>query len=209
MAESKADQIKKLELSIDQVARTQSVLNTNQIQKIFNSTPKKYKYTRKAKGGGQWTYIKASYVRKVLDSVFGFDWSFEIMTDEATAFDMALKTRVVTVRGRLTGNVYVDGVHRPIIKEQFGRAEVKFKRDMPDQPLDFGNDMKAAASDALKKCASLLGIGADVYEADEFMEIEIVGSDENSDRAKATKKKLKEAQAVLESEGTKVGGENE
>lgn len=203
MADSKQELIKKMQLEITQVTRTTSALNSNQVQKIFNSTPQKYKYTRPAKGGGQWTYIKASYVRKVLDSVFGFDWSFEIVTPEADAFDMAMKTKVVTVRGRLTGNVYLDGVKRPIVKEQYGRSEVKFKRDTLE-PLDFGNDMKAAASDALKKCASLFGIGADVYEAGEFQEIEIIGSSDNTDRAKATKKKLKEAEAVLETEGVPV-----
>jgi len=38
----------------------------------------------------------------------------------------------------------------------------------------------------LKKCASLLGIAADIYEAEEFQEIEVVGSQEASDRKKRT-----------------------
>ena len=33
--------------------------------------------------------------------------------------------------------------------------------------------MKAAATDALKKCASEIGIAADIYNADEFREIKI------------------------------------
>ena len=57
-------------------------------------------------------------------------------------------------------------------------------------PLDIGNDFKAATTDCMKKCASLFGIGADVYEADEFMAVEIIGSDEAKSSAKATKKKL-------------------
>lgn len=183
--------INKLQLDIDQVSRTHSVLNRNQIQKIFNSTPKKYQYSRPGKGGGNWTYVKSSYVRKVLDSVFGFSWDFDIETTLSEAFEIAKVTKTCVVKGKLTVNVKVDGQWQKISKTQFGRAEVKMKRDS-DIPLDFGNDMKAATSDCLKKCASLFGIAADIYEADEFMEIEIIGSDESSERLKQTKKKVEE-----------------
>lgn len=203
MAESKETKIQKLELDINQVSRAKSVFNQNQIQKIFNSTPARYKYERPAKGGGNWTYVKSSYVRKVLDGVFGFNWNFDIETTLAEAFEIAKLTKVCVVKGTLTGKVSVDGEWLEISKTQFGRSEVKFKRDSTE-PLDFGNDMKAATSDCLKKCASLFGIGADVYEAGEFMEIEIVGSLENSDRAKATEKRIKAAKKAVESQGTKV-----
>ena len=70
-------------------------------------------------------------------------------------------------------------------------------------PLDLGNDFKAATSDALKKCASLFGIGADVYEASEFQEIEITGSQENTDRAKLTKDKIAKMKTQLKVEEVK------
>ena len=204
------NEIQKLELSIDQVTRTHSLLNQNQIQKIWNSTPAKYKYTRPAKGGGQWTYIKASYVRKVLDSVFGFNWTFDVETSLSEAFEVAKITKTCVVKGTLTGRVKDNGEWVEIKKTQFGRAEVKFKteyingkKENTTEPLDFGNDMKAATSDCLKKCASLFGIGADVYEADEFQEIELIGSNENSDRAKATKKKLDDMKKEMKVEEVK------
>lgn len=203
MADSTPQKIDRMQLDINQVARAKSILNQNQIQKIFNSTPKKYKYTRPAKGGGSWTYIKTSYVRKVLDSVFGFNWDFNVETTLSEAFEVAKITKACVVKGTLTGKVNVDGEWLEVTKTQFGRSEIKFKKNT-DEPLDFGNDMKAAASDCLKKCASLFGIGADVYEAGEFMEIEIIGSAENSDREKAAKKKIKEAQAVIDQEGEAV-----
>lgn len=222
MANKIEQQIDKLQLDISQVTRTTSLLNQNQIQKIWNSTPSRFKYQRPAKGGGSWTYIKGSYVRKVLDSVFGFNWSFGIETTLAEAFEVAKLTGAVVVKGTLIGRVKSDGEWVELRKTQFGRADVKWEmtaattetgtviyetdkngRRKPKRvrkideytkspiPLDLGNDFKAAATDALKKCASLLGIGADVYEADEFMEIQIVGSDEARDSAKATAKKLK------------------
>ena len=227
MAQELDQEIEKLQLDISQVTRTTSLLNQNQIQKIWNSTPARYKYQRPAKGGGSWTYIKGSYVRKVLDSVFGFNWSFDVDTTLAEAFEVAKLTGAVVVKGTLIGRVKNDGEWVELRKTQFGRADVKWEmtaattetgtviyetdkngRRKPKRvrkideytkspiPLDLGNDFKAAATDALKKCASLMGIGADVYEADEFMEIQIIGSDEKRDSAKATTKKLKEMKDI-------------
>lgn len=206
----------KMQLDIKQVTRTQSLLNENQIQKIWNSTPQRFKYSRPAKGGGNWTYIKASYVRKVLDSVFGFNWSFDIETTLSEAFEIAKLTKMCVVKGKLTCRVKSDGQWIELSKTQFGRSEVKFKMvgvkpnrrpevDGNGMPilLDFGNDMKAATSDALKKCASLFGIGADVYEADEFQAIEIIGSTEASDRTKATEDRVSKLKGELKVEEVK------
>jgi hypothetical protein len=230
MAESKSDQIAKLELTMEQVTRTGSLLNQNQVQKLFNSTPKNSRYKRPAKGGGEWDYVKTSYVRKVLDSVFGFSWSFEVETSVAEAFEVAKLTGAVVVKGTIVAKVYKDKEWVELRKTQFGRADVKWQmvaktgtdgkvmyangkiikvRKIDEYtnspvPLDLGNDFKAATSDALKKCASLFGIAADVYEASEFQEIAIIGSDQNSDRKKATEKALKEAKGVLEAESTVV-----
>ena len=209
--------VQALQLDIDQVTRTKSILNPNQIQKLWNSTRAVYKYQRPAKGGGQWTYVKASYVRKVLDSVFGFNWDFVIETSLSEAFEVAKMTRACVVKGTLKGRVLVDGKWVEIQRTQFGRSDVKFLTetkngvksikydDFTGAPLtlDFGNDMKAATSDALKKCASLMGIAADVYEAEEFQAIEITGSSEASDRTKETKKQVERAKAIIKIQGTK------
>lgn len=210
--------IKKMELDFSQVTRTKAVLNQNQVQKLWNSTPKKYQYKRPAKGGGNWDYVKVSYVRKVLDSVFGFDWDFQVETTLHEAFEVAKFTNSVTVKGTITARVVDDsGRLREIKKTQFGRAEVKWLMERDELgnktkkldefsgnpiPLDFGNDLKSASSDCLKKCASLFGIASDIYEADEFMEITISGSD--VEKVKVTKKKIKQAQDVLEQQSNKV-----
>lgn len=196
--------VEPMKLELKQVTRTQSIFNENQVQKIFNSTNPKYVYKRPAKGGGEWSYVRTSYVRRTLDGLFGFNWDFEILTDDATAFDMAAKTGVVTLKGRLTGRVKVDGEWVAIRREQYGRAEVKFKKNTNKEPLDFGNDLKGAASDALKKCAAQLGIAADVYDPEEFIPMEIVGSDEANDRAKNAKRLAKKASKLLDKPGTEV-----
>lgn len=218
-----AKKLEPMQLELQQVTRTKSIFNQNQIQKLFNSTPAKSRYTRPAKGGGTWTYIKTSYVRRVLDSIFGFNWSFDIETPVSEAFEVSKMTGFCVVKGTLSGSVEVDKQWITIKKTQFGRAEVKFKTSNHNgqkalklneftgtpEPLDFGNDMKAAASDCLKKCASLIGIGADVYDPDEFIAIEIVGSDENSERKKNIDRQIKNAKRAVRSAAKKVGQENE
>lgn len=206
---SQNKQIQALQLDLKQVTRGKSILNENQVQKIFNSTPRKYKYQRPGKGGSNWTYVKKSYVRRVLDSVFGFNWDFDVDTSLAEAFEVASKTGTCVVKGSITARILDDkgGITAEIRKTDFGRSEVKFKKDTKD-PLDFGNDMKAATSDCMKRCAAQFGIAADIYEPEEFMEIEIIGSEENSDRNKNLEKQIKQAQKQL-NKPKKVGGENE
>lgn len=45
-----------------------------------------------------------------------------------------------------------------IVRQQFGSQKIKRSRTT-DSPLDIGFDLKGATTDALKKCASLLGVG--------------------------------------------------
>jgi recombination DNA repair RAD52 pathway protein len=137
------------------------VLTTEQILYIFRKTPKQYIYTRPAKGGGTWDYVKGSYVEKVLNYVFGFDWDFEIKSKEE-------KYGQVIVSGRLTVRIG----DRSIFKEQIGRADIKMRKGTTT-PLDYGNDEKAAVTDCMKKCASKLGIASDVYAKDEYREIQM------------------------------------
>lgn len=203
---SKSEQVKALQLELKQVTRTTSILNENQVQKIFNSTPKRFQYSRPAKGGGSWTYVRAAYVRRALDGIFGFNWSFDIETSLSEAFEVAKITKTCVVKGVLTCRTKVDGQWVEIKKVQFGRSEVKFKKDSTE-PLDFGNDMKAASSDALKKCASLIGIAADIYDPEEFQEIKIIGSDENSDKQANTNKELEKARKVLNAQSKEVPNE--
>lgn len=152
----------------------ESALNEKQLQSLLSRTPKKYIKTRPAKGGGTWRYVTVGYIKKVLNLMFGFDWDFEIVSEK-------IEFGCVIVKGRLTCR----SNNKQIVKMQFGSKEIAYKNDyidMPDgkkkkvktdQPLDIGNDYKAACSDALKKCAAEIGIAADVYNADEFKEIKI------------------------------------
>jgi hypothetical protein len=136
-------------------------LSTEQILHIMQRTPKQHVYQRRAKGGGNWDFVTGTYVKKVLNYCFGWLWDFEIK-------EHGIEQGTVWVLGRLT--IKNTELKPMVVKEQFGRADIKFKKDSKEM-LDFGNDLKAAATDALKKCASELGIASDVYGAQEFREI--------------------------------------
>ena len=123
-----------------------------QIIRMTEKTPPQFVYKRPGKGGGTWDYVTVSYVQRVLDYVFGFNWDFDILEHGKEADHVWVRAKL-TVRSP-------DGKHA-IVKTQFGRSEVKHKKD--GGLLDYGNDLKAASSDALKKCASMLGIARDIY----------------------------------------------
>lgn len=162
-----------------------NLLNKNQLNFLFAPTPKKHIYERPAKGGGKWQYVTGTYFKKVLNLMFGWDWDFEIM-DEIVNMEAAQ----VIIKGRLT----IRTGNRTIVRMQYGRQDLKFKNDflLDDKgnkvlgtngypkkfkttiPLDLGNDLKGAATDALKKCASELGIASDVYAPKEYKEISII-----------------------------------
>lgn len=141
-------------------------LNPNQLKLLLKKTPAQYVKSRPAKGGGQWAYVSGGYVRKVLNLMFGWDWSFEIMEQ------MVLHGEAI-VKGKLT----CTSNGRTIVKMQFGNKEIMYRKqqagDVERIPLSIGNDLKAAATDALKKCAAELGIAADIYNKEDFKEINV------------------------------------
>jgi hypothetical protein len=100
---------------------------------------------------GQMTfeYVTGGQVTQRLNDVLGpLGWEFAILAHGEDH-------KEYWVRGRLT--VYrPDGT--PISKEQFGSQKLKVIRST-GEPLDIGFDLKGAATDALKKCASLFGVG--------------------------------------------------
>ena len=133
-------------------------LSEAQVDFLLQRTPKHEIKTRQGRGGLQFSYVEHGYVTERLNLVFGFNWDFEV-TDKQILDDE------VIVEARLT--VRTPG-GQTIVKTQFGGADIKRHASGPKsgRPLSIADDYKAAASDALKKCASLLGIGLDLYGRD-------------------------------------------
>jgi hypothetical protein len=102
------------------------------------------------RGGVELTYVSGEQVVRRLNEVLGVaGWSFRILrlgihteADEAWAL------------GELVAEIGA----RTVVRQQFGSQKLKRSRTT-GTPLDIGFDLKGAATDAMKKCASLLGVG--------------------------------------------------
>ena len=106
--------------------------------------------------------------------MFGWDWDFEIIDEK-----ILIEAKEVVVKGRLTCRT--NG--RTITKMQFGNKDIIFKKGT-NTPLSVGNDLKAATTDCLKKCASEIGIASDIYNKEDFNEVHIEVEDFSIDRLK-------------------------
>jgi recombination DNA repair RAD52 pathway protein len=91
-------------------------LNLNQLKYLLAKTPKAYIKTRPAKGGGTWNYVDGAYVKKVLNLLFGWNWSFEIE-------EQMIMHGEAIVKGKLT--CVSNGVS--IVKMQYGNKDIMFK----------------------------------------------------------------------------------
>jgi recombination DNA repair RAD52 pathway protein len=127
------------------------VLNRGQLNFINQKTPSKFVKKRPGPGGKQFSYVEVGYVINILNQVFGWNWDFKVV-------DQQIGNRQVWVRGELT--VRVNNIS--ITKSQYGGADIKINR-ATNESFSIADDLKAAASDCLKKCASMIGIAGDIY----------------------------------------------
>ena len=102
------------------------------------------------RGGVQLTYVSGEQVVRRLNEVLGVGgWSFRVLrhginteADEAWAL----------------GELVAEIGERSVVRQQFGSQKLKRSR-ASGTPLDIGFDLKGAGTDAMKKCASWLGVG--------------------------------------------------
>jgi hypothetical protein len=102
------------------------------------------------RGGVELTYVTGEQVARRLNEVLGVGgWSFRILRH-----DISAEADEVWALGEIVAEI--DG--KSVTRQQFGSQKVRRSRST-GAPLDLGFDLKGAATDALKKCASLLGVG--------------------------------------------------
>ena len=100
---------------------------------------------RQGQGGKTLSYVETHAVIARLNE--GCDaWSFEVVEHQV------LDEEVIVV-----GKLNADGV----VKSAFGGSAIT--RDREGRPVSIADALKGAASDALKKAASLLGVGLELY----------------------------------------------
>lgn len=102
------------------------------------------------RGGVQVTFVSGEQVTTRLNQVLGVGgWSFRVLRHDINA-----EADEVWALGEIVAEV--DG--KEVMRQQFGSQKIKRSRST-GAPLDLGFDLKGAATDAMKKCASLLGVG--------------------------------------------------
>ena len=104
---------------------------------------------REGNFGKMLDYIEGHAVIQRLNDAFDADWSFNVIRH-----DILKETDEVIVLGELkAGNV---------VKTQFGSSKITRARES-GEIISLADDLKAAATDALKKAATLLGVGLHLY----------------------------------------------
>src|SRR4051794_9549251 len=126
---------------------------------VYGRLPAPFEVTfTDVRGGVELQYVSGEQVVARLNEVLGVGgWSFRVLrhdinpeADEAWAL----------------GELVAEIGERSVVRQQFGSQKLKRSRST-GAPLDIGFDLKGAATDAMKKCASLLGVGLYLSRKDE------------------------------------------
>ncbi len=115
-------------------------MNRQQLEQPFDPS-----LIRKREGddGKMYEYFEGAVIVQRLNEVFDSSWDFKILHHQI------LENEVI-VLGELTAG--------GIVKNQFGSVPI-VRRKKDKTPVSIGDDLKKAGTDALKKCATLLGVG--------------------------------------------------
>jgi len=97
--------------------------------------------------GNQVSYIDGAAIIGRLNEAFESMWTFEVA-------EYKVLDEEIVVLGKLTA----DG----ITKSQFGSTRITRHRDT-GETVSIGDDLKAAGTDAIKKCSTLFGVGLYLY----------------------------------------------
>lgn len=108
-------------------------------------------------------YIEGHTVIKRLNDAFEGAWCFEILSHKVLE-----ETDEVLVLGKLTAG--------DVVKCQFGSSKITRAKDTKEI-ISLADDLKAAGTDCLKKCATMLGVGLYLYNGDKSLHAPKGGSD--------------------------------
>ncbi len=100
-------------------------------------------------------YIGGDKVIERLNSVIGFNWSFTI---EDRIIDIEIGQ--IAILGRL--EAVIDNIKT--VKEQWGSSAIDTYSN--GKVISLGDNIKAATTDSLKKCATLIGVGIYLYDSE-------------------------------------------
>lgn len=108
--------------------------------------------TRPGRSGQPMSYIEGHQVVQRLNDALGGDWSFKVLEHQV------LEAEAVVLGELRAGDV---------VKQAFGGSEIARSRE--GKVVSVADDLKAAATDSLKKAATLLGVGLRLHRAEEVV----------------------------------------
>lgn len=134
---------------------TDAIYDVEKAASVLSRRLKPQWIEKRQQGGTNVTYIGGHIVIHLLNEAFNYQWNFEVVTEQEVKHKKPRKNQqgafdevtIAKVLGRLT----VPGL---CVKEQYGTCT--YNNGNVEQAF------KIAATDALKKCASLLGIGLEL-----------------------------------------------
>jgi len=129
---------------------------------VTGKTPKDAIYQRPIRGGAEVDYVPGWWFVEQLNSLFGHLWDFEVLRE-------TIGEKQIWVIGRLT--IKLPG-GMTVSKTAYGGSDIKVYStgNKSGQVIDIGDDLKAAATDSLKKAATLFGLASDIYGKREVQE---------------------------------------
>lgn len=167
----------------------------DETKKILTKAFSKKLVKKRKVAGRTFSYIEGASVIQRLNEAFGYDWSFEVVDRivDIPARQIAILGRInitgvdiKTVKCNSFQEMDLDNpipndrtgfasyseenfpINTNITKQQWGSAPIQCYKGT-DTIIDLGNDLKAATTDALKKCATLLGVALYLYHEDEVV----------------------------------------
>ena len=121
------------------------------------------------KGGVAFRFVSVNEVIARLNEVLGVEnWNFEVLSCER---NLEGGDNIIA---HVRLSAYIND--KPLQRDAYGGAEVKTKKN--GGLLDLGNDHKIAISDALKKAASMMGVGLYLYRSEEALAHEAHASED-------------------------------
>ncbi len=106
--------------------------------------------SRPGRNGQAIQYVEGHAIVQRLNEALGGDWSFKVLEHD-------VREGEVIVLGELRAG--------DLVKQAFGGSEVTRTRD--GKVVSLADDLKSAATDALKKASTLLGVALQLYSVEE------------------------------------------
>jgi hypothetical protein len=139
----------------------QQVVSEAQYSVISGTTPE-YAIRYKPRAGRLMAYVPHGYVRSVLNRAFGFDWDYKVLDcySGMPFFTAEISGDThVTVMGELTVRIR----HPQTLEIVTSITKTSTGSQVMRTGMEFGDAVKGAESDALKRCGLALGIAQDLY----------------------------------------------